>query len=319
MRMAIHTFPIFLRCGGGAPLAVILHFLRPPVVLTFTSLPTAHSLARGSSLDGRPPGFLAFPSFPSLDSIALIVQLLKNTATHFHFIREIPMFVPYEVRANVGAWDDKWRAMHRERRFRARGATLIFLRASAGSQALQHEMLIRPPDIGRLGPASKKSNKPKSRSDKSGTPSQVPTPAGAAEVIARDSTAQALLARAGAQTEPDGTVLYCASASFLARSVFPSLSGRGRSAADFLFVCSFGRRLAGRNGCEMFRARWLREMSRSAAFVRGALELWSRGEQARWNRTTFVHEPHEFAPAAGLIRFSSPTSRRDEERQRSER
>ncbi|KAJ7441133.1 hypothetical protein FB451DRAFT_1377346 [Mycena latifolia] len=29
-------------------------------------------------------------------------------ARHFHFIREIPMFVHYEVRARVGAWNDKW-------------------------------------------------------------------------------------------------------------------------------------------------------------------------------------------------------------------
>ncbi|KAJ7068872.1 hypothetical protein B0H15DRAFT_958133 [Mycena belliarum] len=29
-------------------------------------------------------------------------------ATHFQFIREIPMFAPYEVRASVGAWDEKW-------------------------------------------------------------------------------------------------------------------------------------------------------------------------------------------------------------------
>ncbi|KDQ23283.1 hypothetical protein PLEOSDRAFT_1048928 [Pleurotus ostreatus PC15] len=29
-------------------------------------------------------------------------------ATHYHFIREIPMLAPYEVRVRIGAWDDKW-------------------------------------------------------------------------------------------------------------------------------------------------------------------------------------------------------------------
>ncbi|KAI5828736.1 hypothetical protein K523DRAFT_353189 [Schizophyllum commune Tattone D] len=29
-------------------------------------------------------------------------------ATHYHFIREIPMLAPYQVRIRVGAWDQKW-------------------------------------------------------------------------------------------------------------------------------------------------------------------------------------------------------------------
>ncbi|KAJ7435193.1 hypothetical protein FB451DRAFT_370737 [Mycena latifolia] len=97
---------------------------------------------------------------------------------HFHFIREIPMFARYEVRASVGAWDDKW----------------IWV-------------------VSRfVGPAFKKS---KSRSNKSGTPSQVPTPAvepgaGAAEVMASDPTAQALLARGGADGAGRGGVVLCA-------------------------------------------------------------------------------------------------------------
>ncbi|KAJ7469237.1 hypothetical protein FB451DRAFT_1136520 [Mycena latifolia] len=151
MRMALNTFPNFLRCGGWAPLA----------------------------------------------------------ATHFHFIREIPMFARYEVRASVGAWDDKW----------------IWV-------------------VSRfVGPASNKSNKSKSksRSDKSGTPSEVPTPA-IDEVMASDPTAQALLARAVAQTEPDGAVLYCTSVSSLCyklgrRTVPPAvvLAANGFSAPLELF------------------------------------------------------------------------------------
>ncbi|KAG6826495.1 hypothetical protein H0H93_016453, partial [Arthromyces matolae] len=29
-------------------------------------------------------------------------------ATHFKFIREIPMLTPYEVRMSIGGWDHKW-------------------------------------------------------------------------------------------------------------------------------------------------------------------------------------------------------------------
>ncbi|KIK67851.1 hypothetical protein GYMLUDRAFT_36635 [Collybiopsis luxurians FD-317 M1] len=29
-------------------------------------------------------------------------------STHFHFVREIPMLAKYEVRAGIGAWDEKW-------------------------------------------------------------------------------------------------------------------------------------------------------------------------------------------------------------------
>jgi hypothetical protein len=29
-------------------------------------------------------------------------------ATHYDFVREIPMFAPYEVRISVQAWDHKW-------------------------------------------------------------------------------------------------------------------------------------------------------------------------------------------------------------------
>lgn len=35
-------------------------------------------------------------------------SVLRNAATHFHFIREIPMFSRYEVRMSIVAWDQKW-------------------------------------------------------------------------------------------------------------------------------------------------------------------------------------------------------------------
>ncbi len=29
-------------------------------------------------------------------------------ATHYDFIRELPMFAPYEVRLTIHSWDHKW-------------------------------------------------------------------------------------------------------------------------------------------------------------------------------------------------------------------
>ncbi|KAH7907726.1 hypothetical protein BJ138DRAFT_1137428 [Hygrophoropsis aurantiaca] len=29
-------------------------------------------------------------------------------SSHYHFVREIPIFTSYEIRTNIGAWDDKW-------------------------------------------------------------------------------------------------------------------------------------------------------------------------------------------------------------------
>ncbi|KAJ7351358.1 hypothetical protein DFH08DRAFT_98818, partial [Mycena albidolilacea] len=48
---------------------------------------------------------LALATFPSIFRCGGWVPL---AATHFHFIREIPMLSTYEVRASIGAWDGKW-------------------------------------------------------------------------------------------------------------------------------------------------------------------------------------------------------------------
>ncbi|KAJ6596258.1 hypothetical protein DFH09DRAFT_1134507 [Mycena vulgaris] len=48
---------------------------------------------------------LALATFPSLLRCGGWIPL---AATHYHFIREIPMLSRYEVRASIGAWDDKW-------------------------------------------------------------------------------------------------------------------------------------------------------------------------------------------------------------------
>ncbi|KAF7360942.1 Peptidase A1 domain-containing protein [Mycena sanguinolenta] len=48
---------------------------------------------------------LALGTFPNLLRCGGWCAL---AATHFHFIREIPMLTRYEVRTSVGAWDEKW-------------------------------------------------------------------------------------------------------------------------------------------------------------------------------------------------------------------
>ncbi|KAJ7469112.1 hypothetical protein FB451DRAFT_1400683 [Mycena latifolia] len=39
---------------------------------------------------------------------ATLEAYTRSAATHYHFIREIPMVSRYEVRASIGAWDDNW-------------------------------------------------------------------------------------------------------------------------------------------------------------------------------------------------------------------
>ena len=36
------------------------------------------------------------------------LMLDPTAATHFTFLREIPMFSQYEMRASIMSWDNKW-------------------------------------------------------------------------------------------------------------------------------------------------------------------------------------------------------------------
>ncbi|KAJ6596285.1 hypothetical protein DFH09DRAFT_973431 [Mycena vulgaris] len=126
-RVAIATFPNFLRCGGWAPLA----------------------------------------------------------ATHYHFIREIPMFSSFEVRVSVGAWDDKW--------------IWIVCR------------FVKPPSKSRSKSKSKKIT-PASESAPTPLTNGATTPLTNGEPTA---VAQALLARAAQTPEADGAILYTVAVSHL--------------------------------------------------------------------------------------------------------
>ncbi|KAK7001718.1 peptidase A1 domain-containing protein [Favolaschia claudopus] len=119
---------------------------------------------------------LAPVSFPNLFRTGGWVAL---AATHFSFVREIPMFSTYEVRASIGAWDDKW--LWCVCRF------------------------VKPP--------SKQKSKSEAKSEKNqahdadGTNFK-PLNGNANDKPNPDTVSRALLDRAARTTEPDGAVLY---------------------------------------------------------------------------------------------------------------
>ncbi|KAJ4490727.1 hypothetical protein J3R30DRAFT_3424595 [Lentinula aciculospora] len=47
----------------------------------------------------------AMELFPQFLRVGGIIPL---ASTHFHFIRELPVFAKYELRLSIGAWDEKW-------------------------------------------------------------------------------------------------------------------------------------------------------------------------------------------------------------------
>ncbi|KAJ7692573.1 hypothetical protein B0H17DRAFT_933988 [Mycena rosella] len=137
-RMAIETFPNFLRCGGWAPLA----------------------------------------------------------ATHYHFIREIPMFAPYEVRASVGAWDDKWIwviarfVKPPSKKSKGKGKVKATSASISNEDSNSASVSTALPDIvTEIANGNASENGPKSGASPS-------------------ATAQALLARAAQVPEVDGALVY---------------------------------------------------------------------------------------------------------------
>ncbi|KAJ7079444.1 hypothetical protein B0H15DRAFT_914123 [Mycena belliarum] len=150
-RLALATFPNILRCGGRIALA-------------------------GTS----PHPLLYREGFTSL----------YLPATHYHFIREIPMLSRYEMRTSIGAWDEKWIWVI-TRFVKPHSKTSATASTSGKSQSKT------PPDP--LFPALATPATPLS----SGTS----TPSG---IAGPDAISQALLARAvrDAAREPDGALLY---------------------------------------------------------------------------------------------------------------
>lgn len=85
-----------------------------------TSPPSRHSIQRVQrrSSGVSPPGVAAEDRWPSVVSPHLrpagpyksddFDTSFTSPATHYHFLREIPPLVRYEVRLTIGSWDHKW-------------------------------------------------------------------------------------------------------------------------------------------------------------------------------------------------------------------
>ncbi|KAF7377374.1 Peptidase A1 domain-containing protein [Mycena sanguinolenta] len=99
-------------------------------------------------------------------------------ATHFHFIREIPMLSSYEVRTRIGAWDGKW----------------IWC-------------------VSRFVKPLPKNARTKSKSGSVLSPGSDPEIESNSE--GPDTLSRALLQCASKTTEPDGAMLYCVAVSQL--------------------------------------------------------------------------------------------------------
>ncbi|KAJ6452628.1 hypothetical protein C8R45DRAFT_1040417 [Mycena sanguinolenta] len=124
-------------------------------------------------------------------------------ATHFHFIREIPMLSTYQVRVTIGAWDNKW--IWWVCRF------------------------VKPPSKKSKASAAKKALQNRA-ADTQGKEAFIPslktpaTPLGMTTPLANgngnggsdpDAVSRALLEQAARTTEPDGALLYTVSVSQL--------------------------------------------------------------------------------------------------------
>ncbi|KAJ7846595.1 hypothetical protein B0H14DRAFT_2510622 [Mycena olivaceomarginata] len=158
---------------------------------------------------------LALATFPSIFRTGGWVAL---AATHFHFIREIPMLSTYEVRTSIGAWDGKW--IWYVSRFVKLPSKKSKAKSGTKSSPSQYS---KSPENGRAGGAAVEA----AQAHEALLPSlKTPaTPLGAATPFAEnsdsaigingshatselDAVSRALLTRAAQTTEEDGAVLY---------------------------------------------------------------------------------------------------------------
>ena len=53
-------------------------------------------------------GGIALAGASRVDDCLLSHESSLRIATHFQFLKEIPIFAPYEIRMSLVAWDQKW-------------------------------------------------------------------------------------------------------------------------------------------------------------------------------------------------------------------
>ncbi|KAJ7167165.1 hypothetical protein C8R43DRAFT_877555 [Mycena crocata] len=146
---------------------------------------------------------LALETFPN---VFLCGGWAPLAAQHYHFIREIPMLTSYEVRATIGAWDDKWvwfvsRFVKPPSKSKSKSSSNS---SASNSQSITASELPTPGGINGV-----------SGGIATGFPGG--TPSGFSEGIANgmsngaaepDAITKALLAAAARTPEPDGATLY---------------------------------------------------------------------------------------------------------------
>ncbi|KAJ7849177.1 hypothetical protein B0H13DRAFT_2674842 [Mycena leptocephala] len=173
---------------------------------------------------------LALATFPNIFRCGGWVPL---AATHFHYIREIPMLTRYEVRTTIGAWDEKWiwcisrfvkppskksKSAKGEKSENgiadaialANGVALASVHAQEGETLIPSLKTPATPLGGMSGGQT-----PLGGDNINGNAGEGP-----------DKVAQALLQRAARATEEDGAVLYIAQLERLAiltDSLYPAL------------------------------------------------------------------------------------------------
>ncbi|KAJ6556211.1 hypothetical protein B0H19DRAFT_994471 [Mycena capillaripes] len=153
---------------------------------------------------------LALATFPNIFRCGGWVPL---AATHFHFIREIPMLSRYEVRTTIGAWDGKW--IWCISRFVKPPSKKSKSKSSTSTESQNHiaNGLAIASGVASAIPTLKTPATP--LAGMSGGQTPLNGGANGENVNDPDSVSRALLARAAKATEPDGALLYTVAVSQL--------------------------------------------------------------------------------------------------------
>ncbi|KAJ7135210.1 hypothetical protein C8R43DRAFT_1021381 [Mycena crocata] len=155
---------------------------------------------------------LALATFPTLFRCGGWAAL---AATHYHFLREIPMLTGYEVRASIGAWDEKW--IWVIARFVKPPSKKSKSKQSSASASSSTDDSTSNSTTGTGKPAISQTLLPSLKTPATPLASGVSTPlpnttsAHAGDVNGSaepDTVARALMARATQREEEDGATLY---------------------------------------------------------------------------------------------------------------
>ncbi|KAJ6482349.1 hypothetical protein DFH09DRAFT_409426 [Mycena vulgaris] len=165
---------------------------------------------------------LALATFPSLLRCGGWIPL---AATHYHFIREIPMLSRYEVRSSIGAWDDKWiwvvsrfvKPPSKKSSFKSASSSSNTSKTANSKTATEKE---KEPDAKDPSTPFIPSLKTPATPLMSGATTPIPQNDNGGTGGDPSAVAQALLARAARdEREPDGAVLYTIAVSQLCLKV----------------------------------------------------------------------------------------------------